>query len=89
MFCLEISSHSHAESLVPISQAFWIENLWKDLFISRQFKEEKDYVCVYPSNKKYLVPFFLKANIKLFLEGRSKASPGCLAFEVSTLYPIF
>lgn len=31
---------------------------------------------------------FLKANVKLSLEGRPKASPGCLAFEVSTLYPM-
>lgn len=58
MFCMEISFHSHAESLVPISQVFWIENLWKDLFISRKFKEEKDYVYVYPSNKEYLVSCF-------------------------------
>lgn len=53
-----IPSCLYAESLVSISQAFRLNNLSKDLFISGQFNEEKDCMYVYPSNKKSIVPLF-------------------------------
>lgn len=51
------------------------KNLSKNVFPSWQFNEDMDYASVYMPNKERIVPF-LKANVKLFLEGRSKASPG-------------
>ena len=51
------------------------KNLSKNVSPSWQFNEDMDYASVYMPNKERIVPF-LKANVKLFLEGRSKASPG-------------